>query len=71
LEGCDPADGAPAASLVAGTGDFIALPEGARHVIVRDALRGRMVDPAQLRARHPAVRRVRSSRRGSGRCYGR
>jgi hypothetical protein len=55
LEGCDPADGASAASLVAGTGDCIALPVGARHVIVRGAPRGREVDPAQLRARHPAA----------------
>ena len=52
-KGCDHADGAPAACLVAGTADRIALPEGARYDIVRSGTRGRGVDPAQCQTRHP------------------
>ncbi len=53
VEGCDHADGTPAACLVAGRADLEALPEGARYDIVRRAPRGRVVDPAQCQTRHP------------------
>ena len=52
-EGCDHTDGTPAACLVAGTADRIALPEGARSVFVRSGMRRREVVPAQMRTRHP------------------
>ena len=52
-EGCDHADGTPAACLVAGRADRIALPEGARYDIVRGAPRSRVVVPAQCQTRHP------------------
>ncbi len=52
-EGCDHADGAPAAYLVAGRTDLEALPEGARYDIVRGAPRSRLVLPAQCQTRHP------------------
>ncbi len=52
-KGCDHADGTPAACLVAGRADRIALPEGARYDIVPGAPRGRVVVPAQCQTRHP------------------
>ncbi len=52
-DGCDPADGAPAASLVAGRTDLEALPEGARSAFVRGGPLRREVEPAQMRTRHP------------------
>ncbi len=52
-EGCDHADGAPAAFLVAWTADCIALPREPGSAIVRGAGRSRMVVPAQWRTRHP------------------
>ena len=53
MEGCDHADGAPAACLVAGKADRIARPEGARYDIVRGAPRSRVIVPAQCQTRHP------------------
>ena len=52
-KGCDHADGTPAACLVAGAADRIALPVGARYDIVRCVTRDRLVDPAQCQTRHP------------------
>ena len=52
-EGCDHADGAPAASLVAGRADRIALPGGARSAFVLSGPLRREVVPAQMRTRHP------------------
>ncbi len=52
-EGCDHADGAPAACLAAGRADRIAPPGGARYDIVRGAPRSLEVDPAQCQTRHP------------------
>ena len=52
-EGCAPADGTPAACLVAGAADLIALSEGARSAFVRSGTLRREVVPAQMRTRHP------------------
>jgi len=56
FEGCDPADGPPAASFRAGRVAFIAPPEGARYDIVRGALRRREAPPAQCQTPHPEDR---------------
>jgi len=52
-EGCDHADGTPAAFHFAGRTDFIAPPGGARYDIVRSVKRCREVAPAQCQTRHP------------------
>jgi hypothetical protein len=53
VEGCDHADGAPAACFVAGRTDLEALPEGARYGIVRRGEARRIRVPAQCRTWHP------------------
>ena len=52
-EGCDHADGAPAACLVAGRADRVALSGGARSAFVLGGPLCREVVPAQMRTRHP------------------
>jgi len=53
LKGCDHADGAPAACLVAGAEDRIVPPGGARYDIVHCVMHRREVVPAQCQTRHP------------------